>query len=45
MSDASLFAFGCGVVFLFMVGAYVLFRASFTATSASPDAGTRVRSH
>ena len=43
MSDASLFAFGCGVVFVFMVGAYVLFRTSFTGTST--DAGTRARSN
>ena len=29
MSDALLFSLGCGVAFVFLAGAYLLFRASF----------------
>ena len=35
MDDKTLLAFGCGVMFLFLAGSYVLARASFSATG--PD--------
>ena len=31
MSEATLFAIGCGVTFIFLAGAYVAYRASFSA--------------
>jgi hypothetical protein len=32
MSDAWLFSLGCGVAFVFLAGAYVLVRASFSGS-------------
>lgn len=36
MDDATLFAFGCAVTFLFLAGGYVLFRVSFSAPPPRP---------
>ena len=33
MDDGTLFALGCGVTFLFLMGGYVLFRATFMAST------------
>jgi hypothetical protein len=35
MDDRTLFAIGCGVMFLFLSGGYVLFRATFAGSSSS----------
>lgn len=39
MNDPGIFAFGCAVMFVFLAGAYVAFRDSFT--SAGMSAGRR----
>ncbi|MDE0899644.1 MAG: hypothetical protein OSA81_11550 [Longimicrobiales bacterium] len=38
MDDRTLLAFGCGVMFLFLAGSYVLARASFSATETDQQA-------
>ncbi|MDG2283044.1 MAG: hypothetical protein P8L45_07965 [Longimicrobiales bacterium] len=40
MTDEILFAIGCGVTFLFLVGGYIAFRASFAADSSSGVQGS-----
>jgi len=44
MDDITLLAFGCGVMFLFLAGSYVLARASFSATAADQSPGGPERS-
>ncbi len=40
MNDVALFAVGCGVMFLFLSGGYVLFRASFSRSSMDREGVT-----
>jgi hypothetical protein len=44
MDDITLLAFGCGVMFLFLAGSYVLARASFSTTATGQQAVGPARS-